>query len=394
MDIVAPSQGKTVPSSRIKKIQAPEQAVVEEILVTEGQKVAKGQPLVHLDRARIEAERDYLKERLATARANAARLRALSRAGHTPPQERFEAPSGLEPDLIDSTRRLMRQQWRAYRSELDALKEKRANRLAVVETITARLKGTRKLQPFMQRQVDRLERLTKKQVAPVAELEEAKQEWVKGHNEVGALKKELAEARTKAKLIEARIRAKKEAFRSTKQKKLAQAERRIATLGQKLAKVKARLERHTLRAPITGTVNDLAIHTQGGVVKPAQTLMRVVPEKSPLEVRAKVRNRDIGFVQPGQRVDVKVAAFKFTKYGSIPGTITELSRSSTPDKKMGSVYYAQVKLDRSYMTIEGKRVKLLPGMQVTVDVNLGKRRVIEYITSPILRYQDEALRER
>jgi len=394
MDIVAPSQGKTVPSSRIKKIQAPEQAVVEAILVTEGEDVKRGQPLVHLDRASIEAERDYLRERLATARANAARLRALSRAGNKPPRVLFEAPRQLDPELGRSARQLMRQQWRAYRSELKALEEKRANRLAVVETISARLEGNRDLQPFMQRRVDRLQRLTQKQVAPVAKLEEAKQKWLQGQNELGALEKELVEARTKAKLIDAQIQAKKEAFRSAKHKKLAQAERKVATLGQKLAKIQARLERHTLRAPIDGTINDLAIHTRGGVVKPAQTLMRVVPEQSPLEVRAKVRNRDIGFVRPGQRVDVKVAAFKFTKYGSVPGTITELSRSSTPDKKMGNVYYAQVKLDRDYMTVDGKRVDLLPGMQVTVDVNLGERRVIEYITSPIMRYQDEALRER
>ena len=149
-----------------------------------------------------------------------------------------------------------------------------------------------------------------------------------------------------------------------------------------------------LTAPVGGTVQQLAVHTVGGVVTPAQPLMVIVPRDKVLEVEAMLPNKDIGFVNPGQDAEVKVETFPFTKYGTIHGTVTQVSSDAIQDEKLGLVYSTRVKLARDTIQVESKAVRLSPGMAVTIEVKTGTRRVIEYFLSPLMQYGDESLRER
>ena len=150
-----------------------------------------------------------------------------------------------------------------------------------------------------------------------------------------------------------------------------------------------------LTAPIDGMVQQLAVHTVGGVVTSAQHLMVIVPEPHPREIEATVDNQDIGFVTTGQRVQVKVDTFPYARYGTIGGTITTVSRDAVPlDKENRLVYAIRVALDRSTVRVGAQDVKLAPGMTVTVDLMTGRRRLIEFFLSPLLRYQQESVRER
>jgi hemolysin D len=136
------------------------------------------------------------------------------------------------------------------------------------------------------------------------------------------------------------------------------------------------------------------VHTIGGVVTPAQQLMVVVPADDALRIEAWIPNKDIGFVRGGQAVEVKVETFPFTKYGVIGGEITRVSDDAFADEDLGPVYLAQVRMAKSTMWVKDRRVNLAPGMAVTVEVNMGKRRLIEFLLTPLLRYRDEGLRER
>ena len=149
-----------------------------------------------------------------------------------------------------------------------------------------------------------------------------------------------------------------------------------------------------MTAPISGVIQQLAVHTVGGVVTPAQELMRVVPQDDRLEVEAWIQNKDIGFVEEGDAVEVKVDAFPFTKYGTVPGTLDELSNDAISDKELGAVYAAQVALAAASIQVEDKHLDLSAGMTVTVEVKTGERRIIEYLLSPLLRYRQESIRER
>jgi hemolysin D len=172
------------------------------------------------------------------------------------------------------------------------------------------------------------------------------------------------------------------------------AEQKVASLSQDLVKAENRGRLMRLTAPVGGTVQQLAVHTVGGVVTPAQALLVIVPGDNPLEIEAFVENKDIGFVRAGQMAEVKVETFPFTKYGTLHGKVMQVSSDAIQDEKRGLVYAARVKLEKTTLKVDGKTVNLTPGMAVTVEIKTGKRRVIEYFLSPLMQYGDESLRER
>ncbi len=161
-----------------------------------------------------------------------------------------------------------------------------------------------------------------------------------------------------------------------------------------LRKAPKREDQQHLVAPVDGVVQQLDVHTVGGVVTPAQPLMVVVPADAPLEIEAMVLNKDKGFVAAGQVVEIKIESFPFTKYGTIDGSLSHVSGDAIQDEDLGPVYTARVAMDKTTIQVEGDTTPLGPGMAVTVEIKTGKRRVIEYVISPLLRYKDESLRER
>ena len=170
--------------------------------------------------------------------------------------------------------------------------------------------------------------------------------------------------------------------------------KRIEALDQERIKANTRLNAYTLRSPIDGVVQQLAVHTLGGIVTPAQQLMTIIPDEGILEVEALVENKDIGFVKEGQNVEVKIDAFPFTKYGIIEAVLTDLSSDAITDEVKGLVYKAKVILKETRIRVDEKWVNLSPGMTVTAEVKTGKRRLIEFFLSPLLRYRQESIRER
>ncbi|MEO5338863.1 MAG: HlyD family type I secretion periplasmic adaptor subunit [Magnetospirillum sp. WYHS-4] len=159
--------------------------------------------------------------------------------------------------------------------------------------------------------------------------------------------------------------------------RLTETRTKASSLEQELRKARERNRQQTLASPVDGTVLKLEVHTEGGVVTPAQKLMDIVPKDSDLEVEAQVLNKDIGFVKDGQIAEVKVESFNFTRYGTIEGTLRQVSADSVQDEKQGLIYPTRVTLARKIMTIDGKEVPLQPGMSVSVEIKTGQRRITE-----------------
>ena len=175
---------------------------------------------------------------------------------------------------------------------------------------------------------------------------------------------------------------------------LSAAEIRARSLTNEMTKADTRAGAQHLTAPIDGVVQQLAVHTVGGIVTPAQQLMVVAPEDGQLEVEAILENKDIGFVNEGQDAEVKIDAFPFTRYGTVEGKVTSLSRDAVQIDKVGLVYTAKVSLTRSTIQVDTKEIRLTPGMSVAVEIKTGKRRLIEYFLSPLLQAGHESIRER
>ncbi|TJX63566.1 MAG: HlyD family type I secretion periplasmic adaptor subunit, partial [Mesorhizobium sp.] len=196
---------------------------------------------------------------------------------------------------------------------------------------------------------------------------------------------------------------------------LAKAEQRAASTGQEVIKAERRTKLQQLTAPVDGVVQQLAVHTVGGVVTPAQPLAVVVPSESHLEIEAMLSNRDIGFVHPGQKAEIKVDTFNFTRYGLLHGEVLSVSsdaivrdrqQSASNDRALGAAqsdseprdqelqYATRVSLDRTDMQVDDKLVKLGPGMAVTVEIKTGTRSIIGYFLSPLAKTKQESLHER
>jgi hemolysin D len=169
---------------------------------------------------------------------------------------------------------------------------------------------------------------------------------------------------------------------------------KVAALEQELRKADSRSRAMQLTSPVDGTVQQLMVHTVGGVVTPAQPLMVIVPGDQAVEVEAFLENKDIGFVKPGQEAEVKIETFQYTKYGTIHARVKSVSHDAINDDKRGLIYSTRVKMGRASVDVDGTPVRLSPGMAVSVEIKTGKRRVIEYFLSPLIRHTSESLRER
>ena len=394
VDIVATAQGKIIPSGHVKTIQPLEIGVVRQVHVREGQAVQAGDILVELDPTSTQADVRRLQKEHAVARLDHHRYQRLVALTNgealSPVPDASPFPNVTEP----LQNQLLRSEWAEFQARLAALDNTISSRDAELAANQDEVRKLESTLPLITRRSDSLKTLLKDKLY-------SEQSWLELEEERVTQQQDLAAFRNRARQTSASIRearqqriAVEQEFRRTMLTKLAEAERSVSALEQELVKAEQRTQLQALRSPIDGIVQQLAVHTVGGVVTPAQELMKIVPQGSSLEVEAWVLNKDIGFVEEAQTAEIKVETFPFTRYGTIDGKIVDVSNDAVSDEKQGLVYAARVLMEQTVIKVNEKLVKLAPGMAVTVEVKTGKRRLIEFVLSPLLRYRDEGLKER
>ena len=411
VDVIATARGKIIPSNRTKVIQPFEIGTVRAIHVQEGQTVHAGDLLIELDPTANLAEVARLTGEMTAAELDAARLRAvLSNAPD--PVAAFAPPPAASPGQIAVQRQLLINQLAEQRAKLAGLDRQQAqhegDRAAVAATV-AKLSAAI---PLLRERAETKRYLADKGTSSKMSALELEQNLTEYQHELLVQKSRLAEAEAAlAAIAENRAQAAAE-FRRTALSDLATAEQKAASQHEELVKASQKAGLQRLTAPVDGTVQQLALHTIGGVVTPAQALMVIVPADSRLEIEAMIENRDIGFVAEGNPVEIKIETFNFTKYGLLHGTVEHLSHDAIapeqrqaaspheprqpapPPSEQEPVYTARISLDRDAMEVDGRTVALGPGMAVTAEIKTGRRRVIEYLLSPVLKYAHESIRER
>jgi hemolysin D len=414
VDIVATAPGKIIPSGRTKVIQPFETGVVRAIHVRDGQTVKTGDVLIELDPTMNAAELGHLKSDLIAAELDVARLRAAL-AGDANPLEDFRPPEGASPALIEMTRLFLISQTAEQQAKLAAIDRQLAQKEAERATVAATIGKLEATIPLLGERVDVRKQLYDKALGSKLTYLTEYQDYVGQQQELLVQKSRYHEAEAAvAALTESRAQTAAE-YRRTRFEELTKAEQKAAGLAQDVIKAERRTTLQVLTAPVDGVIQQLAVHTNGGVVTPAQALLVVVPLDSHLEIEAMVSNHDIGFVHVGQQVEIKVDTFSFTRYGLLHGEVLNVSqdaitREKPPDKSNEKApgaetatsepkgqelnYAARVSLDRTQMQVEDKLVNLSPGMAVTAEIKTGSRRIISYLLSPLVRYKQEALRER
>src|SRR6186713_1439419 len=405
IDIVASSTGKIVPSGRTKVIQPFETGVVRSIRVQDGQAVKAGDVLIELDPTVNAAERDHLHNDLLAEQLNIARLHAAL-AGADDPTAAFHPPAGAGAALISAQRQLLLNQVTEHRARIASLARQQAQKEAEQGTIVATIHKLEATIPVVQQRVDIRKTLMEKELGSKITYFEILQALVEQQEDLGVQKSHLREAEAAAAAIrETRGQAEAE-YRRTLSDELAKAEQKASGLAQDLIKAEQKTKLQLLTSPVDGVVQQLAIHTVGGVVTPAQALLAVVPSDSRLEIEAMISNRDIGFVHAGQEAEIKIDTFSFTRYGLLRGTVLTVSQDAVirdrrqdraDDRALGTQndtsepkgqelnYSARISLDRTRMQIDDRVVDLSPGMAATVEIKTGSRTILSYLLSPLLR---------
>lgn len=390
LDVVVTTQGRIIPSGKSKTVQPLEAGVVRTIAVRDGQHVKEGDVLLELDPTATNADRQRVQRELWEAQADLARLRAL--ATDSSPQ----LPADLPADIAIGQRALLANRRSEQRSRLAALDADIARRLADHNAIAAGITQLRTSQPLLKRKNEMREDLARTGHIAEAAVLDTRLELINLDKELAVQLHRLEESRASVRAaVEQRDQAASE-FKARIGAELMEATRRGDGAQQDLVKVQKRLEQQVLKAPISGVVQQLAVTTVGGVVTAAQPLLTIVPENMPLEVDAQVLNRDVGHLRVGQRVINKVETFDFTRFGYIEGEVQWVGTDAIMDPRLGPVYPVRIKLHagRTPRAVNGVPGLITAGMSVVADIRTDQRRMIEYFLAPLLRYRQEALRER
>lgn len=412
VDIVAVATGRIVVDERNKLIQPLERSVVRRVLVHDGDRVVPGQPLVELDATAVRADKASVLQQLRAAGSELLRARLLQQALR---DGLAQVPQVAEADLrhgadaaepVDAgalarerqaMQRELADEWHdivARQARLAAELRTREAEIATAQAMVDKLEATL---PLIRQREDDLRALASRGFVASHAGQDRTRERVETERDLLAQRARLlgavaAHAQTRS--GQAALLAETRHALSQRQ---TQAQLRWQQARQELAKAQQREQLALLRAPIAGVVQQLAVHTVGGVVTEAQTLMVIVPEAAhdgPVVAEVALENKDIGFVRAGQAAEVKLETFLFTRYGTVPATVQRVTADAVTDERRGAVFPARLVLAGNSIDVDGRRVRLGPGMNVTAEIKTGRRRVIEFLLSPLQRAGSESLRER
>jgi hemolysin D len=368
MDIIVNAQGKIIPGGYTKTIASVEVASVQTLNVQEGQAVKAGDVLIELDTRTSDSERDKSEGERQSAWLQAERSRAMLKAIETgqPPKLAAGKPQDLDAQRVQDAQQHLQDQWRDYQAKLMRLEGEISRYTQALPLASQRAKD----------------------YAELAKVNDVSQHaWSEKEQYRIDLQGQLADVKhQKAALIAE--------TRKTAQDALNDANRAAASSAQDVHKATVHGDLLKLTSPVDGTVQQLTVHTVGGVVPAAQPLMQIVPMQATVEMEAFMENKDVGFVHAGQEAQVKIDAFEYTKYGTIPAKVSHVSQDAIQDEKRGLIYSVKVVLTQPTINVGDREVALSPGMSGSVEIKTGTRRVIEYVLAPLLQHGRESLRER
>ena len=390
---VAVAQGTVIPSGQAKTVQVKNKGIVQEILVKEGDIVEEGQVLVTLDPTSTGADMTSLKKRLAYYKLDIARLTAeLSGEPFVP---------AADPDLESSD---LAAEIALYQSRTNDYQTQKRAAQEIVDQKVARLAATQATYEKYARGLEiaqdkeqRLESLVAESAISEFQLLEQRSQRIEYEKNAQAeldtitsTRGEIAEAQSRLANVDANYRKDIMTAMVASKKELYSVEEAL-----KKAEEDARLA--TVVSPASGKIYNLSIHTVGGIVTDAQPLMMIVPNDAPLEFEVYVDNKDIGFIKMGQDAEVKVSTFNFQKYGMVDAKVDEIAAtavSNINDPTKNEKFKLILKPVKNNVEVEGQPMDLTPGMNVSAEIKIKEKRIIDFFLDPFRRYRQEAFHER
>lgn len=423
IDIIATAQGKIVPSGKVKIIQPLETGVVKTIFVKEGQHIKAGDKLIALDNTSSQADADRLSSELQgyiddLARQNAflAKLDAVvssaivdkdvNTIGSSAALSKSTLSTAIAPSIATSKipllptnqRLLLESVWQEYQSKLNSFTSEITKLMAEKKSISIDVGRIEKTLPLVIERERSYFTLLETSAVSRNQYLELKQQRIDQEETLLLQRAKIEQINASIVSAEQNLYAYLSETRRNTLQEINQLTRQSESAKQELTKANRLTQLRVLISPVDGVVEELVIATIGGIVTPAQELLKIVPISQyggqQLEVEAGLLNKDIGFVHIGQIAEIKIDSFPFTKYGVIDGEVTDISADAIEHEQLGLLFPLKASLATDEINVNGKWVKLKPGMSVTVEIKTGTRRLMEFLLAPLMRGVSEGARER
>lgn len=389
VDEVAVAPGKVIPSGYTKIVQAEDKGIVRKINIINGTFVRKGDILIELDTVMTVADMARLKKEKDFYLLDLARLYA-ERDGRA-----FVPPEGVgEAEVVLQQQELSRTRLLEFRARINVLKQQVMMAQSALDNSMKQHDKYATILPLATDQRKRTQELVKDGTVSLFEHQNYLQKEIEIKQDLLSQKAEVEKNRHTVEETEMELIKAESEWQTEISTRIVEDRKQLQAIEEELVKAEEKERLSRIVAPIDGFVQQLEIHTLGAVLTPAQPLMLIVPTGGMIEYEVWLENRDIGFVHAGQDAEIKVETFSFQKYGTLEGHVKSVATEAKQDEKRGLIYQAILETSRDHYVLDGRKVSLLPGMAVTGEIKIRRKRIIEYFLDTFRRYVDEALRER
>ena len=408
LDRVTRGEGKVVPSSQVQIIQSLDGGILQDLYVKEGMLVTKGQPLARIDDTRFRSDMAQQTQEVDALRADIIRLRSelssilIANVKDWKLQIKIEQKILQFPeDLQTTAATLVERQQDEYIGRLNSLENQVAiqaqqikQRQQEIKEIESKINTLKSSLRLANREMRLTRPLAEKNIVPEVEYLKLQRTVNDLNGEINSLRTQIPRQQS---ALEESILKRRElvfAFRTDARAQLNEKQGVLSRITEAQVGVKDKVTKALITSPVVGTVKTLHINTLGGVVKPGQVLLEIVPTEDKLLVEAKIIPKDIAFIRVGLPARVKITAYDFTRYGGLEGVVEHISADTTQDEEGNSFYIVRIRTNESSMNRKDKDdMPIIPGMLTSVDVMVSKRTVLEYMLNPLLRAKEMALRE-
>ncbi len=391
VDEITRGQGKVVPSGNNQVVQNLEGGIVKAILVKVGDSVEKGTPLLKIENQKARAQMKATEIKVHELAAKRERLLAEAQGA---PFEVNQTQHRSDFDFYRNEMSLYRSRQRELRSRLDALLDQKSQQQhAEVET-RQRIADLNRTANLMAKEIAIMRPMVKQGVKSRVEFMHLQREQSKILEELHSAQNSLPKIASAIREIGHKMDVTREEFRNKAKEELNDVEGELLRTRQSYLALQDEVTRTIVRSPIKGIIQKLNVHTVGGVIKPGEDLVEIVPTDDKLWLEVKIKPSDIAFIYPGQKAVVKVTAYDYAIYGSLEGKVVHISADTVKDEKDRAWYIVHIKTDKNYLGSKEKPLKIIPGMTVNVDIMTGKKTVLDYILKPILRAKEYTFTER
>lgn len=407
IDEVTHADGQVVGAKRTQTIQNLEGGILREIFVSEGQIVEKGAILASLDNEVAEsAYRDAVSKAIENSLALIRLEAELDDREPEFPQNLRRWLTGtmhvnVDNNMVERAKKLVDDQKNAFengkrflQSDIDVLNAQYEQKIREVKEQQARKNQLEKSVKLAHEQLAAAGELLKRRTFARMEYLNLEQKAVDLQGQVDALNESIPKAQAAAEEAKKRIESRGSEKKSQVAQEIAKRRVELASLKETIAAGGDRVTRTNLVSPARGTIKQIHINTEGGVVKPGEPIMDITPLDDTLLVEAKVKPQDVAFLHPGQKAVVKVSAYDFSIYGGLTGKLESVSADTVEDKRGDVFYIVKVRTPETSIIHNGEVLPIIPGMMVTADIMIGKKTVLDYIVKPIIKARQNALRER